>query len=155
MSRYDIEVKEESIMLEKIKTEIEEKAEYARRMQEAEMQIKLIQQRIIANALSCAGGLPYVLNEKYTQGGKTGTYKVDTWKMCDSKVAKWKKEHGGRLDDSEKQALEQTILRLFASPDKKESKEWAKPFDQSKPWNQIAKYLGEERALNLYKELVK
>jgi len=42
---------------------------------------------------------------------------------------------------------------LFQTPDKKECQEWKKPYEDSKIWKQIAEYLGDERAQNLYNEL--
>ncbi len=93
-------------------------------------------------------GLAYFLDEKC---------KERTWRMCEDRLdKKWLKAKGiTSLSEEELPLLENTIRRLHASPDKKESKEWTKPFEQSKIWSQIAKYLGDEHAQNLYKELVK
>ena len=91
-------------------------------------------------------GLAHFLDEKC---------KVRTWRMCEDRLdKKWLKAKGvTSLSEEELPLLENTIRRLYASPDKKESKEWTKPFGQSKIWTQIAGYLGEERAQNLYENL--
>lgn len=84
------------------------------------------------------------------------TCKVKTWKVCKDRLdKKWLKARGtASLCEDDKQALENVIRRrLFLTPDKKESKEWKKPYEDSKIWKQIAEYLGDERAQNLYNEL--
>lgn len=84
------------------------------------------------------------------------TCKVKTWRVCKDRLdKKWLKARGTALlcEEEDKQALEKVIRRLFQAPDKKESKEWEKPYKDSKIWKQIAEYLGDERAQSLYNEL--
>ena len=84
------------------------------------------------------------------------TCKVKTWKVCKDRLdKKWLKARGTTLlcEEEDKKALEKVIRRLFQTPDKKECQEWKKPYEDSKIWKQIAEYLGDERAQNLYNEL--
>lgn len=94
-------------------------------------------------------GLSASLDEKYTEGPNSGQCKVTTWKMCSSKLNKWMKDIGETsLSSDEQDALEQTILRMKASPDKKEKKEW-NDF-QSKIWKEISAHLSAERAQKIF-----
>lgn len=94
-----------------------------------------------------------VLEEQYEGKDK---YKVDKWKTCESKVKqRLKAQEKDTLTPEDLDALENTIRRLYKHQDRSEKKEWTKPFDKSKIWRGIAKYLGEERARKLYDEPTK
>lgn len=90
-------------------------------------------------------GLETLLDEKNPKG----EYKVNTWKICESKVKAWmKKKKVDTLDDDAAAALCATIIRLKSAPDKKEAKEWAKR--DGKIWKGISALLSEEVADELY-----
>lgn len=92
--------------------------------------------------------LPERLNERFEQQDR---YKVNTWKICNSKVTSWlKKPEHKTLNEEELNALAETIRRLYKNPDKKEKKDWGN--QESNLWKQVAGFLGQDRADSLYKE---
>lgn len=98
-----------------------------------------------------SGGLANFIEEK---NPLTDKYKVDKWKTCDSKIKQWlKKKNTSSLDDDEKQTLEKTIRRLYVEQDRSEKKDWKVEYDKNKIWKAIRGYLGEERAMSLYKSM--
>lgn len=77
-------------------------------------------------------------------------YQGNKWGAVQSNVLKWQKQTShSELNDKEKDALEETIKRLFCAPDKKERKDWANA--ESKIWREIANFLGQDRIDALYK----
>lgn len=97
------------------------------------------------------GGLTGLLNECYpdSAGKNAGQYKVQKWDMCQQKVSKWMKEaEEDRLTPDEQDVLEQTIIRLKATTDKKERKMWGD--FKSARWKKISEWLSPERAEQIY-----
>lgn len=95
-------------------------------------------------------GLVAFLNEKYSSGPNCGKYKVDSWKICSSKLKQWmKKANATMLTADEQEVLGEVVCRLKNSPkDKKEAKEWCSA--NSKIWKEVASFLSQERADQLY-----
>lgn len=94
-------------------------------------------------------GFDGFINEQYTDGPNAGKYKVNTWKLCRSKVDKWFKDKGcSALDSQEVEIFGEVIKRLMANPDKKEKKDWGD--SQSKLWKEIRKYISDEKADALF-----
>lgn len=94
-------------------------------------------------------GFDSLINEQYTDGPNAGKYKVNTWKLCRSKVDKWLKDKGcSALDSQEVEIFGEVIKRLMANPDKKEKKDWGN--GQSKLWKEIRKYISDEKADALF-----
>ncbi len=97
------------------------------------------------------GGLTGLLNECYPDsvGKNAGQYKVQKWDMCQQKVSKWMKEtEEDRLTPDEQNVLEQTIIRLTTTTDKKERKMWDD--FKSARWKKISEWLSPERAEQIY-----
>lgn len=123
------------------KQNAEDEAEAQKRKEEAEEKKKEV----------LSGGLAVFIEEK---NPLTDKYKVDKWKTCDSKIKQWlKKKNTSSLDDDEKQTLEKTIRRLHVEQDRSEKKDWKVEYDKNKIWKAIRGYLGEERAMSLYKSM--
>ena len=49
--------------------------------------------------------------------------------------------------------MEKTIRRLYVEQDRSEKKGWKVEYDKNKIWKAIRGYLGEERAMSLYKSM--
>lgn len=80
---------------------------------------------------------------------------VDKWKTCSDKIQKWLKTNNRPLlKEEEKTQLKQKIRNLFGNPDKKEKRDWDKPYDKSSIWRKVKEYLGDDDAKVLYDELV-
>ena len=88
--------------------------------------------------------------DKLAGDGKS--YSIKEFKVCFQRVEKWLKNKGeSQLDQGELQALEDTACRILKNPEKKEVKD-LKDFSKSKTWKQLAQYLGEAKASELYTE---
>lgn len=120
----------------------------AKEAEEAQKKAEEVNER---NKQQLSGGLANFIEEK---NPLTDKYKVDKWKTCDSKIKQWlKKKNTSSLDDGEKQTLEKVIRRLHSEQDKSEKKDWKVEYDKNKIWKAIRGYLGEERAMSLYKSM--
>lgn len=95
-------------------------------------------------------GLVAFLSEMYPSGPNCGKYKVDSWKICSSKVKQWmKKANETTLTADEQDELANVVCRLKNNPkDKKEAKEWLS--FNSKIWKEVAGFISQERAEQLY-----
>lgn len=96
--------------------------------------------------------------EKKTKGiidlGFEANIDVDKWKTCSDKIQKWLKTNNRPLlTEEEKTLLKQKIRNLFDNPDKKEKRDWDKPYDKSSIWRKVKDYLGDDGAKALYDEL--
>lgn len=79
-----------------------------------------------------------------------GPPQVSSWKVCDKKISKWLRDKGASAtDDSDKDAIEEIVRRLFKDPTREERERWAKR--DSHIWKALEGYLGEERADALFK----
>lgn len=76
-------------------------------------------------------------------------YAVRDWKVCSKKIEQWNKAHELSADD--KDAIEETVCRLFAGPTREEKERWTKR--DSHIWKSLEVYLGKERADELFTEL--
>ncbi len=120
----------------------------AKETEEAQKRAEALNER---NKQQLSGGLANFIEEK---NPLTDKYKVDKWKTCDSKIKQWlKKKNTSSLDDGEKQTLEKVICRLHTEQDRTEKKDWKVEYDKNKIWKAIRGYLGEERAMSLYKSM--
>lgn len=120
----------------------------AKEAEETQKKVEALNEK---NKQQLSGGLANFIEEK---NPLTDKYKVDKWKTCDSKIKQWlKKKNTSSLDDDEKQTLEKTIRRLHVEQDKSEKKDWKVEYDKNKIWKAIRGYLGEERAMSLYKSM--
>lgn len=91
--------------------------------------------------------------DKRTGDGES--YSIKEFKVCFQRVEKWLKAKGAsQLTSDEQAALENTVKRLLAAPDKKDLRD-LKSFKQGKHWKVLTKYLGEEIAKVLYDEYYK
>lgn len=96
-------------------------------------------------------GFDNFINDKYADGANVGEYKVNTWKICRSKVDKWLKMKGcNTLDSQDTEILGEVIKRLGRNPDKKERKDFGNA--QSKLWKEIRNYVSDEMADALFNE---
>ncbi len=96
-----------------------------------------------------SGGLSALLNEKYEQGPNEGKYKVLTFKVCLQKVSSWMKAAGvTTLPEDQTPALIETVERLIANPDKKESRDIENR--KSSIWKKIEELLSCQQADELY-----
>lgn len=94
-------------------------------------------------------GLAAVLDETYEQGQNAGQYKIKEWKVCKQKVDRWLRDKNAEtLDKEEQKALAATVKRIKNNPVKKEIADW-KNFN-SKLWQSIKAYLGEELSQSLF-----
>jgi len=83
------------------------------------------------------------INERYTMGANEGKYKVNAFKICESKVRNWLKTNNtDTLSFDEKLVLIDVIKRLRDFPEKKEAKQWADK--DSQIWKKVKEWLGEE-----------
>lgn len=81
-----------------------------------------------------------------------GPPQVSSWKVCDKKISKWLRDKGASAtDDSDKDAIEETVRRLIAEPTREEKERWTKR--DSHIWKALDVYLGKERTDNLFNEL--
>lgn len=129
------------------RTDIVEKQK-AKEAEETQKKVEALNEK---NKQQLSGGLANFIEEK---NPLTDKYKVDKWKTCDSKIKQWlKKKSTSSLDDDEKQTLEKTIRRLYVEQDRSEKKDWKVEYDKNKIWKAIRGYLGEERAMSLYKSM--
>ncbi len=129
------------------RTDIVEKQK-AKEAEETQKKVEALNEK---NKQQLSGGLANFIEEK---NPLTDKYKVDKWKTCDSKIKQWlKKKSTSSLDDDEKQTLEKTIRRLYVEQDRSEKKDWKVEYDKNKIWKAIRGYLGEERAMSLYKRM--
>ena len=71
---------------------------------------------------------------------------VRDWKVCSKKIEQWNKTHELSADD--KDAIEETVRRLFEEPTREEKERWTKR--DSHIWKALEGYLGKERADNLF-----
>ena len=78
-------------------------------------------------------------------------YAVRDWKVCSKKIEQWNKAHELSADDRD--AIEETVCRLFAGPTREEKERWTKR--DSHIWKSLEVYLGKERADELFTELNK
>ena len=95
-------------------------------------------------------GLAATLDECYPEGTpNAGQYKVQKWKPCLDKIVSWmKKAEETHLTPDEQDALEQTIIRLMSTTDKKERKPWS-DFNNAR-WKKISELLSPERAEQIF-----
>ncbi len=90
-----------------------------------------------------------ILNEKYSDGKNVGTYKVVELKVCVQKVKKYIKDRQiETLQDAERDALKQALLRIRQNPSKKEQKVLV---DRNhKLWKEIENILSIEEVDNIF-----
>lgn len=139
--KADLDTSEENQMLADIRSK-QDGLEKAKQKAQEEAKAQERQQRI-------GRGFDSLINEQYADGPNAGKYKVNTWKLCRSKVDKWLKDKGcGALDSQEVEIFGEVIKRLMANPDKKEKKDWGN--GQSKLWKEIRKYISDEKADALF-----
>jgi len=90
------------------------------------------------------------LDEKNIQDN----FKVNDFKGARNRIDQWmKKVSVSLLPESQEGYLKKTLIRLFQKPEKKEKSEWVK-FD-STIWKTITVYIGAEKALLWFNEIVK
>lgn len=83
--------------------------------------------------------------------GNGEDYSVKEFKVCFQKVEKWLKDaERQKLNEDEISALYETSKRLLENPIKKDAKVLNEPFEQCGIWKNLTKYLGEDKAKELY-----
>ena len=100
------------------------------------------------------GGLAKQLDEKYEFGPNAGSYKVSTFKVCQSKVSSWlKAAKATTVPPDQYDSLFVTLKRLASNPDKKEAKAWNDI--NGSIWKTVSKWVGEKTVETWLKELPK
>lgn len=133
--QHNLDATAEKETLQTLKNKIQEIEERAVAQLAAEESAKA-QERLQRGLLSILEGPP----------------QVSSWKVCDKKISKWLRDKGASAtEDSDKDAIEEIVRRLFKDPTREERERWTKR--DSHIWKALEGYLGEERADELFKKL--
>lgn len=133
-----------------MKIEKTEHEESLRLQQERQQQAE--QEHLLAQKERAEGGLAKLLEEKYDFGPNEGNYKVTSFKVCANKVQSWLKAANlSSVPVEQQNDLLETLKRLKANPDKKESKNWND--EKSSIWQQIAQFVGPDLATQWFNEI--
>jgi len=141
--------KQKVIDEESLKLKVEE-IQSLRLQQERQQQAE--QEHLLAQKERAEGGLAKLLEEKYDFGPNEGNYKVTSFKVCANKVQSWLKAANlSSVPVEQQNDLLETLKRLKANPDKKESKNWND--EKSSIWQQIAQFVGPDLATQWFNEI--